>query len=756
MPHTTTPDRADRIATGLLAGVLLVAPLVHAPSLADPFALPQRILILVVAAIAGALAIAGRRADAGAAAIRSPALRLSTLLLVGAALATLVSANRGLALGGLLELAAGVAIFRVGTWVLSTERAVARVLLAATAGAALVAAGAIAQVLFGAHLTLGPVSLLPALRGGSTLGDPGLVAQHLVIALPIGIGSAALQRGAARVAGGALVGLIVSALLIIGRPEGWIAGLWVAGLIGATRLVVLWRRREGWRGLIPEPGGEGLRATIAAGVILLAVIALSRLPAARPAPGTGLLLHGTTLLVPTSGDPAVDRAAAVPATLRLAARHPLGVGPDNFRHAFLEVAWTGGASPFTLSHQAIHTGNSFVESIAETGVLGGLAFIALAIALGLQAWLAATRAPGAWGVAGFALLNATLALTIAACFGAPFQEPAPMLLLWTMAAAIQSAALAAPDTPGPIGRLQPAAVAGPPLRPRRRFAATAALILWIVGGGAAIATQVNRARGSRLALIGQAAFQAGNYEAAIQALQQPAVRRLPDHLPRVLAANAYWRLGFLDRAAEEFGAALDRSPFFPGALIGRAAVRQTQGRYDLAEIDLRSALKVWPRNSDMLLAYARLNVQRGRFDDAIEQLRVIAERDPSLAEPYALLGDLFMRRGQLDEAIEAYRMCGAKNPRYPGLHLKTGDAFFRKGLHEMALRAYQAAAAIDTAAVEPRLRIANTQHALGSFCDALESLQGARDLETDAARRGTILDLIARIEPDCRRARSGR
>jgi len=746
------------MAAWILAGAALLAPLIHAAGLADPFALPQRIFVLIAAVTAGALVIAERRADDGNPAVRSPALRLGIVVLIGAAIATLVSANRGLAFGGLLELVAGVVIFRVGARVLSGESAVARVLVAATAGAALVAAGAIAQVLFGAHFMIGPFSILPPLRGGSTLGDPGLVAQYLVIALPIGIGAAAILRGTGRVASGALVGLIAGGLLFVGRPEGWIAGLLVLGLLLVTRVLQVWMRREGWHALIPHPGGEALRAALAAGVVLLAIVPLSRLPAARqPAAGTGVLLQGTTLLVPTSGDPRVDRAAAVPATLRLAIRRPLGVGPDNFRHAFLEVAWRGGRpSPFTLGHQAIHTGNSFVEMLAETGMLGGLAFAALVIALLVQAGLAAARAPAFWGTAGFAALNAILAMTVTAFFGAPFQEPAPLLLLWMIAATVQSAAQAAPGSAGLIGRFQPVPVPGPAPYPRRRWWVTPALIVWIAAGAAGILAQVDRARGSRLVMTGQAAFQAGNYEAAILALQQPAARRLPDHMPGGLAANAYWRLGFLDRAAEEFSATLDRSPAFLGAWIGRAAVRQAQGRYDLAESDLQAALAIWPDNTEILLAYARLNVQRGRFDDAIGQLRRVAEGNRTLAEPYALLGDLFMRRGQFDEAIEAYRLCGSKNPRYPGLQLKIGDAFYRKGLHEMALRAYQAAASIETAAIEPRLRIANTHHALGNYCEALESLQAARDLETDPARRGVILDLIAKVEPDCKRARSAR
>jgi len=51
------------------------------------------------------------------------------------------------------------------------------------------------------------------------------------------------------------------------------------------------------------------------------------------------------------------------------------VGPGAWRHAFLEVAWTAvPSSPFSLSHQAVHAGQAFLEAGAE---LGSLAFLAL-------------------------------------------------------------------------------------------------------------------------------------------------------------------------------------------------------------------------------------------------------------------------------------------------------------------------------------------------------------------------------------------
>src|SRR5207249_1248954 len=104
-------------------------------------------------------------------------------------------------------------------------------------------------------------------------------------------------------------------------------------------------------------------------------------------------LQGISLLAPTTGNPAADRAAAIPGTFTLIGHHPLGVGPGGFRHAFLEVAWTARPnSPFSLSHQAVHPGNAFLEMTAETGLMGGLAFALLVLVVLLQAALAAALA----------------------------------------------------------------------------------------------------------------------------------------------------------------------------------------------------------------------------------------------------------------------------------------------------------------------------------------------------------------------------
>ena len=139
------------------------------------------------------------------------------------------------------------------------------------------------------------------------------------------------------------------------------------------------------------------------------------------------------------------------------------------------------------------------------------------------------------------------------------------------------------------------------------------------------------------------------------------------------------------------------------------------------------------------------------MDDALDDYRRVMQINPDLAESFFRMGELFLRRSQIDEAIDAFRICGTKNPKYPRMHLRLGDAFFQKGLQEMGLRYYQAAVVDDDKDVEARLRLANALHAMGKFCDAREALEAARDLETDTSRRDTILDLIKKVDPDCKK-----
>jgi tetratricopeptide (TPR) repeat protein/O-antigen ligase len=751
MAQPPIASTADRTAIGILAVASCLVPLVYGSTLADPFAWPKRIVLLAATLLLLGLALA-RRPGPEHARLGSPALLLA-FLFAGCALLTCATAlNRGLALWGFLDILVGVGLFAATVRFVRRPEG-ARLIFGVLLGAAgLVGLAALAQIAIPGAESGWLAAFLPPNRGGATLGDPGLTSQFLILALPLGVGVAALSSGALRLACGALLGVVATTLVFVGRPEGWIVGAAALGLVVVARIARAAGRGGQWSDLAPDLAGQSMRAFLIAVIVALVAVSLSRLSFLQPSGRAVAPLEGVSLLTPTTGDPFSDRASSVPGTLALILKHPLGVGAGNWRHAFLEVAWTADAhSPFTLSHQAVHAGNSFLETASETGLLGGLAFALLVALLLVQSLVAASRAEAPWDAVAGAAFAIIGSMAVMAFFGAPFQEPAPSLIFWIAAGLTQVAALHAPASPGSLARLMPRERPARIATPRGRRATAFIGVAWGVLALALGWFVVDRTRASAQTLAGQGAYYSGQYEAALRAFGQGPCRRSPDHLPRVLAASAYLRLKFFDLAAREFDEALKRSPHFVSAYLGRAAARETQGLWDQADADYQAALRIWPRNPEILLAQARLNTSRGRLDEALDNYRAVIQIDPGLADSYYKMGEIFLRRKQLDSAIEAFRVCGMKNPKYPGMHMRLGDSYFQSGLHDMALRYYQAAAGIDDKSVEVRLRVANTLHALGRPCEAREPLEAARDLETDPTRRGAILDLIKRVDTDCRK-----
>jgi tetratricopeptide (TPR) repeat protein len=490
-----------------------------------------------------------------------------------------------------------------------------------------------------------------------------------------------------------------------------------------------------------------LRAALVPVAVVLLVVAVSRMPGIASGGEPMTPLPHVGLLAPTTADPAADRRAAIEGTTALLALHPLGVGPGYWRHAFLEVAWKRvTASPFTLSHQAVHVGNSVLELASEFGVAGAVLFVALLVLLVLRAARTAFRDPGPAGTVALAALDVMLAALIVSFLGSPFQDATPALLFWIAAglAAGSAGAAALPAGSAPATSMG----ASPAPRSPLRWPLAAAWAIVALAAGAWIGT---RYAAGRRTLEGQGLLFSGDLKGAIAILSEPAVLRAPDHLPHVLLGNACLRAGQNQAAADAFGATLARSPWYLSAYLGRAAAYQELGFYDRADDDLRAALAIAPGNTELLMSLGRLDTRRGRLDQAIADYRRAAEQTPSLADAWYDIGEIYSRRGQYDAAIEAFRSCSAKNPRHPRVNLAMGEAFEQKGIYEMAVEYYQRAASLDERAVEPRLRLANMFHATGKDCEAKDSLMAARDLETDPARRAAILSLIDKVDAGCRR-----
>jgi tetratricopeptide (TPR) repeat protein len=109
----------------------------------------------------------------------------------------------------------------------------------------------------------------------------------------------------------------------------------------------------------------------------------------------------------------------------------------------------------------------------------------------------------------------------------------------------------------------------------------------------------------------------------------------------------YARYGLLDKAADQFGAALKSKSPGASAVYNMGNILFLQGKYAEALGYYTKALSASPSNATALLAVARSSAALGKYDAALSSYQRLEAADPALASKYAYLG------GGSDSALRA-------------------------------------------------------------------------------------------------------
>jgi len=123
------------------------------------------------------------------------------------------------------------------------------------------------------------------------------------------------------------------------------------------------------------------------------------------------------------------------------------------------------------------------------------------------------------------------------------------------------------------------------------------------------------------------------------------------------------RRGEIDRAIEEFKAALDGSAADAEALAEIGTAELARGERGRAQEAFVRALQVNPRHTRSLLRLADLRVQRGELADAEAMYRQVLALDDRLPEPWVGLGDVLERQGRHDDAASVLEHALELDPR---------------------------------------------------------------------------------------------
>jgi O-antigen ligase len=303
--------------------------------------------------------------------------------------AALFASDRGAALTETLDLLSFTALVALLMLLLDTPAWLRRASWAVVGGIGLLALLAVLQQLTGAHASTygglaGVLSTADGFRSAGPL-NPNNFGQVLAAAAVLAFYLAAAEtRRSARVLAG-LLAVVCAAGVVYTQSRAALVAL----AIGTVAIGAL-------RGVRPRVLAAATVAAVGLGLLVLPQPLLDRVGALPDlASSDPVALEDTALR---------GRAGENLAGVRMWTDHPLvGVGPDNFELNYLSYSAALGIDPRPEQRSA-H--NLYLESLAETGILGALAFLAV---LGLAltgAWRARRRLAGGDALLGEGILVA--------------------------------------------------------------------------------------------------------------------------------------------------------------------------------------------------------------------------------------------------------------------------------------------------------------------------------------------------------------
>ena len=537
----------------------------------------------------------------------------------------------------------------------------------------------------------GVAILLELPSGGmpsATFGYRNYAAMFLIQAIPLTLYLLTRAKGRFRLACSLNLTVLLAFLIATRTRAAW-GALVVALVIGAMIAVGYLRRTQ------PQLTRQIAGVTPHIGFAM--VIALSIGFTVTPDMGSlGYESHSrekaelsdavTSLLQPGADK---DRLTMWANTLPMIADHPNGVGPGNWQYVYPAYD-RGDVASKSGSPRRPH--NDYIWMIAESGILGGAAYIGLfafAFLLGLRG--IRSRDPA---VSLLALTASTSLIAICshAFFSFPSERIASSTLTWLTLAII--ALCAAPAArPSPLTRR-----------------------LFFAGAGAMAVASLLSLKAVR--------FDRNNGLAISQSL----------------AGN--WRA--TEQAATD---AIRHGSFDPQIYLMRGVAKHHRGDYAGAVADQRRCLDFHPNFVNALNNLGMSLNALGRHDEALGPLRRVRALQPDHLESHINLAAAYRGKAAYASAVEEYRSAIRLRPKDPTeLQLEIAATLETGGQYEEALRELTAILNQDPDRISAHYRTAVVHQRQGNYNDALEALDRVLAL-TDAYvpayyTRGEVLSAL--------------
>ena len=169
-------------------------------------------------------------------------------------------------------------------------------------------------------------------------------------------------------------------------------------------------------------------------------------------------------------------------------------------------------------------------------------------------------------------------------------------------------------------------------------------------------------------------------------------------------------------------------------LMNQALENLISSNLDAAELYLRQALRLAPKNPHALRLMGVLSAQRRDLEAAIDYFNKSLIELPSNGVVHSNLGNVLSELKRHEEALEHHDKAIKLKPDYAEAWSNAGITFSMIGLFDKALICYDNALGIDSRFVEALYHKSNTFIALRRFGEAIACLDGALEVEPNYAK----------------------
>ena len=219
-----------------------------------------------------------------------------------------------------------------------------------------------------------------------------------------------------------------------------------------------------------------------------------------------------------------------------------------------------------------------------------------------------------------------------------------------------------------------------------------------------------------------------NYKKAIEELEKAGKYSLKDVDFYLTLAEAYERLGNLDKAEEYF----EKARFLDTDLRSKEKVRKgidliSKKNLDEAESELKKAIELNPFESDAYVELYKLYKSKSGYKKAIDLLKTLLVVEPFMEFPYLELSNYYLMVRDFKSAIALLER-GLSYVESPRLRFELSKAYQSIGELEVAEDNLRIACQMDYTNLEYRQKLAEILVYQSRYTDALEVLYGALEI----------------------------